>query len=103
MQQGLSYEQRSLRDEVESRYRETVMAVDHYDDVYDDSFEASINAEFGTDVLISTASSISPVIKQRLLDAAQRSIDTRRLFLETLEDENATLTDARSEVNTGTL
>ena len=100
MHQGLSYAERSVRDVIEPCYRETVMAVDHYDDVYADSFEVSISAEFGTDVLIqiSEASSFSPVIKQRLLDAAQRCIDSRRIFLETLEDEHATLTDAQSTV-----
>ena len=100
MQQCLSSAQRSARDEIEPCYRETAMAVDHYDDVYDDSFEASISAEFGADVLvlISKASSFSPVIKQRLLDAAQRCIDGRRAFLETLEDEYTTLTDAQSTV-----
>ena len=100
MQQGLSYAQRSVLDEIEPCYRETVMAVDHYDDVYDDSFEASISAEFGADVLlvISNASSFSPVIKQRLLDAAQGCIDSRRIYLETLEDEYTTLMDADSTV-----
>lgn len=100
MQQGVSYAQRSARDVVEPCYRETVMSVDHYDEVYDDPFEASITAEFGADVLllISNATSFSPVIKQRLLAAAQRCIDSRRLFLETLENESATLTDADSTV-----
>ncbi|WP_438267641.1 DUF7260 family protein [Halorussus aquaticus] len=100
MQQGLSYAQRSVRDEIEPHYRETVMAVDHYENVYDDSLEASISTEFGADVLllISKASSFSPVIKQRLLGAAQRCTDNRRLFLETLENEFSTLTDAQSTV-----
>ena len=100
MQQRLSHAERSVRDVIEPCYRETVMAVDHYDDVYDDSFEASISAEFGADVLflISAASSYSPIIKQRLLDAAQRCIDSRQVFLETLENEYATLTDAQSTV-----
>ena len=100
MQQRLSHAEQSVRDVIEPCYRETVMAVDHYDDVYDDSFEASISAEFGADVLflISAASAYSPVIKQRLLDAAQQCIDSRQVFLKILEDEYATLTDAQSTV-----
>ena len=100
VQQGLSYAEPSVRNVIEPCYRETVMAVDHYNDVYDDSFKTSISAEFGADVLllISEASSFSPAIKQRLLHAAKRCIDSRRVFIETLEDEYATLTDALSTV-----
>ncbi|XCF18282.1 hypothetical protein ABSL23_17090 (plasmid) [Halobacterium sp. NMX12-1] len=74
------------------------MAVDHYGDVYGDSFEASLSAEFGVDllVLISEATTFSPLIKQRLLEAAQQCIDNRRVFLETLQDEFTTLKDAQS-------
>lgn len=90
----------SIRETIEPEYRDTVMAVDHYDDVYADSFSTSISAEFGADVLVllSEATAFSLVIKQRLLEAAQQCIDSRRAFLETLQDEYATLKDARSTV-----
>lgn len=70
--QRFSSAQQSVRDVIEPCYRETVMAVDHYDDVYADSFEASLSTEFGADVLllISEATSFSLFIKQRLLGAA---------------------------------
>jgi len=90
----------SVRDTIEPWYRDTVMAVDHYEDVYGDSFEANISTEFGSDVLIliSEATTFSPLIKQRLLEAAQQCIDCRRVFLEGLQDEFTTLKDAQSTV-----
>ncbi|UIP01587.1 hypothetical protein Hbl1158_16660 (plasmid) [Halobaculum sp. CBA1158] len=98
--QNLTPEEKSVRDTIELWYHDTVMAVDHYGDVYGDSFEASLSAEFGVDVLvlISEATTFSPLIKQRLLEAAQQCIDNRRVFLETLEDEFNTLKDAQSTV-----
>ncbi|CQH65030.1 uncharacterized protein HHUB_6047 (plasmid) [Halobacterium hubeiense] len=98
--QNLTSEEKPVRDTIEPWYRDTVMAVDHYGDVYGDSFEASISAEFGVDVLvlISEATTFSPLIKQRLLETAQQCIDNRRVFLETLEDEFHTLKDAQSTV-----
>ena len=100
--QRFSSAQPSVRDVIEPYYRETVMAVDHYDDVYGDSFETSISAEFGADVLllISEAMSFSQVIKQRLLGAAQQCIDRRRVFIETLETESAMFKDAQSTIQT---
>nr|WP_233340782.1 hypothetical protein [Haloprofundus sp. MHR1] len=98
--QNLTSEEKSIRDTIEPWYPDTVMAVDHYGDVYGDSFEASLSAEFGVDVLvlISEGTTFSPLIKQRLLEAAQQCIDNRRVFLETLKDEFTTLKDAQSTV-----
>lgn len=100
MHQGFTCSQRSVRDRVEPWYRETVMAVDHYDDVYEDSFTTSFSAEFGTDVLhmISDASTFSSGIEGRLLNVAQQCIDSRQRFVDMLEDESATLSDAESNV-----
>jgi len=100
VKRDLTSAEESVRETIEPEYHDTVMAVDHYDDVYADSFETSISAEFGADVLVllSEATAFSPVIKQRLLEAAQQCIDSRRAFLETLQDECATLKDARSTV-----
>lgn len=83
---------------IEPHYRETVMAVDHYDDVYDDTFETSIRAEFGVavELLLSETTTFSPVVKQGLLDAVQQCIDNRQVFLETLNDESITLKEAQS-------
>ena len=90
-----------VRDMIEPHYRETVMAVEHYDDVYDDSFEASIGDEFGVDVerLLSETTTFSPVVKRGLLDAAQQCIDRRQVFLETLENEYVTLKEARARAH----
>lgn len=102
VQKVFSHSKRSVRDVIEPCYRETVMAVDHYDDVYGDSFEESINAEFGGDVArqISGATSFSPVLQHRLLDAAQQCLDNRHVFLKTLKDEHIMLEDAHSTVCT---
>ncbi len=96
--QNITSTEESVLDTIEPWYRDTVMAVDHYGDVYADSFEASLGAEFGVDVLlqISEATTFSPFIKQRLLEAAQQCIDNRRVFLKTLQAEFTTLKDAQS-------
>lgn len=101
-QKVLPHPERSVRDVIEPCYRETVMAVDHYDDVYGDSFEESISAEFGADVAlrISEAALFSPVLQHRLLDAAQQRIVDRRAILKTIEDERTMLEDAHSTVCT---
>lgn len=100
MNQNLTSEEKSVRDTIEPWYHDTVMAVDHYGDVYGDSFEASLSAEFGVDVLhlISEATTFSPLIKHRLLEVTQQCIDNRQVFLETLQDEFTTLKDAQSTV-----
>jgi hypothetical protein len=73
------------------------MAVDHYEVVYADSSEDSMNAEFGADLfMVSEAGNFSPVIKQRLLAAAQQCIHCRPAFLVTLKDEFTKLKDAQS-------
>ncbi|MFC6616145.1 hypothetical protein ACFQAS_14645 [Halopenitus salinus] len=96
--QNLTSEEKSIRDTIEPWYHDTVMAVGHYSDVYGDSFEESLSAEFGVDVLvlISEATTFSPLIKQQLLEAAQQCIDNRRVFLEALKAEFTTLKDAQS-------
>ena len=92
---------RSVRDVIEPHYRETVMALDHYDDVYDDSFEASLSAEFGVDVelLLTEATTFSPLVKRGLLDAAQQCTGNRQVFLEMLDDEYVTLKETQSRVH----
>jgi hypothetical protein len=72
------------------------MAVDRYGDVYGDSFEACLNTAFGVDVLvlILEATTFSPLIKQRLLEATQQCIDNPLVFLATLQDEFTTLQGA---------
>lgn len=99
-QQRLSPSRRLVRDRIESCYRETVMAVNHYDDVYGDSFEESVSIEFGTEIArqISEATSFSPIFQQHLLDATQRCITNRRIYVETLQDERTALKDAQSTV-----
>ncbi|TQQ78754.1 hypothetical protein EGH24_12995 [Halonotius terrestris] len=97
-QQIRSFSEQSVRDVIELCYRETVMAVDHYEQVYGNSFGDEISAEFGNNVavLILEATLLSPLLKQRLLQAAQQCINSRRIFLKTLEDEQNTLKAAHS-------
>ena len=86
----------SVEERVESLYQETVMDVSHYEEVYDDSVQESVSAEFGNEVkaAISQATGVSPQLQQLLLKAARRSILRRRVFLHTLSNEQTTVKDA---------
>lgn len=74
---------------VREAYRETVMAVDHYDEDYGESLEEHLHSEFGPDVANAVASSDSlpPGLQSGLVAAAEGCISEREAFLDDLAAE----------------
>jgi hypothetical protein len=83
-------------EEVCDLYRETVMAVDHYGDVYDDTLEESLAQEFGSEVATTliTSDQLTPQLRDRLVECSQQARESRRLFLQALKAEHSALETA---------
>lgn len=70
-------------------YRETVMAVDHYDEDYGESLPEHMRSEFGPDVAnaVLGGESLPPGLQQGVVAAAETCIAEREAFLEELAAE----------------
>jgi hypothetical protein len=96
-------------------YESTVMAVEHYDDEYGESYEENIRAEYGPDIatLLITGHVFERHHKQALTVATEDVIDQRRYLLDALDEEQQSVerfkepvksvTDAIESLETGTL
>lgn len=86
--------------EVRDAYRETVMAVPHYDDEYDESLDENLAAEVGDDLATALASHerFPPQIKQTLDHAIQQRITVRNMLLDDLDQERAALDTAKTAI-----
>lgn len=75
--------------EVERAYRETVMAVPHYEDEYDEPLSQNMAAEFGDDVAsaVVTGQALTPQLKGTLLQRSGRSHRLRLALLDHLDEE----------------
>lgn len=78
---------------VRRMYRETVMAVDHYEEDYGESMGENLVEEFGQDVATALVNGpgYTPVLQSVLLDTVDRSIEGRRTMLGDLDEEAASL------------
>lgn len=76
-------------DAIRAAYRDTVMAVPHYDREYGEPLLEHVEAEFGADVRVVFASSIPipPVQEAVVRTGVEESIQRRRQFRRTLTDE----------------
>jgi hypothetical protein len=85
---------------IRSAYRETVMAVDHYETVYGDGLPESLAAEFGPELAVAigdgAGGAFTPQLRGALLDAAGESRDDRTRFLDTLDAEIESLRAAEN-------
>jgi hypothetical protein len=83
-------------EEVRDIYRETVMAPDHYADVYDDSLAESLAQEFGPEVAtaVLTSDQLIPQLRDRLVEYSQQARESRRSFLQRLKSESNALETA---------
>ncbi|QHS17095.1 hypothetical protein GWK26_08035 [haloarchaeon 3A1-DGR] len=74
-------------------YRETVMAVPHYTEEYDDSFPTSVAEELGEDVAmaIGTEDRLSPALRTTLLDRGRSAADARERLLSAVDAELSAL------------
>jgi hypothetical protein len=100
---------------IQTAYESTVMAVDHYDNEYGESYEESISAEYGPDIatLLITGHVFERHHKQAVTVATEDVIEQRRRLLDALDEEQQSIerfrepvesvTDAIESLETGTL
>ena len=77
-------------------YQETVMAVDHYEEEFDETVSESIAKELNDDIAmaLSCGNGFSPGLQQTICEAAETACENRSSFLDRLEDEKEALTNA---------
>jgi len=80
---------------VRSAFRETVMSVDHYDEVYGESLDEHFAAELSPDLLAGlqqdAGSQFTDLYKRTLLGAVGTAIEQRETFCDILDNESASL------------
>src|SRR5699024_4112839 len=74
-------------------YRETVMAVEHYADVYDDTLEESLAQEFGPEVAttVLTSDQLTQQLRDQLVECSQQARKSRHSLLQGLNSEYSAL------------
>jgi|AntRauTorcE11898_2_1112593.scaffolds.fasta_scaffold05299_3 hypothetical protein len=77
-------------------YRETVMAVDHYERDYGEPFPENLSNEFGDGVAgaVMVNDGLSPQVKRAVLSSAEESRRQRNRYLDTLDRERQRLETA---------
>lgn len=83
-------------------YRETVMAVDHFDDEYDDTLPEHMAAEFGNDVALAVQNGaiLSPQLKRTLRASGLQAKQRRERLLAALDAESESLTERSRTLST---
>ena len=80
---------------VRSAFRETVMSVDHYDEVYGETLDEHFAAELSPDLLIGlqedAGSQFTDLYKRTLLSAIDQAVTQRETFRDILDNERASL------------
>jgi hypothetical protein len=86
---------------VRTAYRETVMAVSHYEQEYGDTLRESVAAEFGSPLAghLAERESLTPAVYSGLLEAGERARADRTEFLRRLRRELQSLERAAAELN----
>lgn len=81
---------------VEKAYRETVMAVDHYEADYGEPFGEHLASEFGEEVAgaVVTNDRLSPQVKSALLNGAREGCQNRTQYIEALQSERERIEEA---------
>ncbi len=82
--------------EVRDHYRETVMAVGHYDEEYGETMKQNMTGEFGEDLAVAVCegSMFTPQLQQALVTQSQVARDRRDRFLDRLAREADDLSTA---------
>jgi len=85
--------------QVRNGYRETVMAVEHYEEEYDESLAENLAAEFGEAVAtaICQTAQLTP-LQQALLQKRQESYNERKEFVNRLDEEDEQLLAAHEQL-----
>jgi hypothetical protein len=86
---------------VRDAYRETVMAVPHFEAEYDDSLEANMSTEFGPELgtQLATGTHLTPQLYDALLTASEGARDERETLLPALERERESLQSVRTKLD----
>jgi hypothetical protein len=89
----------SLED-VRAAYRDTVMAVAHYEEEYDEPRGEHMAAEFGPDLagIVESNDVLTPQLQAALIQASDAARQERTSFCRTLDREHDALTDARQRL-----
>jgi len=85
--------------EIREAYRSTVMAVDHYDDVYGEELADNVAAELTpeiADAMTGATTSVPAGFKAAVRSAVDTTADCRRSHLRLLDDEEGSLAEAES-------
>ncbi|ESS02531.1 MAG: hypothetical protein A07HR67_02864 [uncultured archaeon A07HR67] len=82
-------------------YQNTVMALPHYTEEYDESVTESIAAELGRDTTVSLASNgtLSPGLQSALVDRSRQAARARRSLADAIEAEVDALSDAETTLS----
>ncbi|MFC6905777.1 DUF7260 family protein [Halalkalicoccus tibetensis] len=77
-------------------YDETVVNVPRYEAVYDEPLDIHLGAELGEEIrtALTTSQSLTPQLKQAVLQAGKREWDARKQLLQDLNTEHDQLTEA---------
>mgnify|MGYP000137832854 CR=1 FL=1 len=90
-------------DTVQQKYKDTVMDIPRFDEVYDETFVQHISAEFGEDVAAAVLSNkyLAPTIKSVLLNKSAESIAERKQYVERLEAERRAILKWNDQLHSG--
>lgn len=82
--------------QIRTCYRETVMSVPSYDDVYDEPFHENFAAEFGDDLasVVAGGTQLTRPVQQLLVTKARTSATQRNEHLYVLDAERTSITNA---------
>jgi len=91
---------RSALDRVRDAYRETVVALAHYDEEYGEPLLENLGAEFGEEIGAAVAGSgvFTAELKTALCSGARDAASRRATFLGVLDEEREALDDAAREL-----
>jgi hypothetical protein len=89
-------------DALRDAYADTVLAVDHYESVYDESLVENVAIEFGPDYAAlfhpATNVGLSPLLKRSLVGAVEQAIDERASLNRAVELEQDSLQEYRGRL-----
>lgn len=85
---------------VRDAYEDTVMAVDHYEEEYDEPLARHMGEEFGEEVATAVAAGdrLTPGLQDVLVERAREAAADRERLMRRLDDEAADLDDADEEL-----
>jgi len=96
---ALSREPPDAMGEIREAYRSTVMAVDHYDEVYGEALAANVAAELTpeiADAMTGAATVVPAGFKNAVRSAVDTTAECRRSHLRLLDDEATSLAEAEA-------